>query len=481
MSQSPQLFETIIDNKQSLGGEYSFERDTFEMKLNQHGCNGVFTRRALPKGTDVVSVSISNGGLTPFRAYEEAQELLKKLGSERFNLKDMFVIACAMYLRFTNTAHRDADLLVTVPDLKAAYAGTPMSASDSLAKSQLLNSNNKTALDAAAKMDGCINQMQVDPALFRATLGYVYSRCWGEGHGLLPVLDWFNSAYGDGANCECRFRNGKYAMTLIKDVAADEELVWNYNAADANLTWLSYGFVDLKRPTKTFLLLRMDDKVKAAFEIFALEKLHWSKSRINPESKVDNCEFEFALLAPGAQIPTTALLKHSIAQSVKFFVAARVWFRALIFSSEAVDLNSISPGKLENHILESDQPLFGIDTERQVIAAMHLALSTGLNDALEKIEKFEQSDIGRSIDMSDYVAMIQTCVQLWDNVFTLVESLYAAPDIDRCIPLINTALGCDIQFPETIKTTLDQALKDQPSLLGALIRKTVLGRMADTP
>jgi SET domain-containing protein len=458
------LLEDLLAGKQGLGSEYKFEPDTLEVKPNRHGISGVFTRHALAEGTEIISIPVVNGSLTPFRSYEEAQELLQKLGSDRFNVSHEFAIACAMYLRSLDASKSESDVLITEKDMKSSYFGSPMVSYGSLARAKLLSSNNRLDIEYAVGMDELIRRLDVDADLFRALFGYISSRSW-KGVGVIPVLDWFNASYANGANCDFSMGDGKFAYVAIRDVAAGEELVWNYNNANAVTTWFNYGYVDNERPTLAFLEVRISEEDRIALESFAIKKLNFARNKINSNLKIDKCLFQRELLTPNT-LSDLVDAQRSMASYVTNFVNVRAWFRMLILSGEKE-----AGGPISYANMSSDEAVFGLDIERKVIGSMRAALANGFEKNLERIEQFSKSEIGRSIDMAPYVDMITNANRAWEEALAVVEDICSLRSREECVALINASLGLDIESPDEIRPALDRIDSERPSLTASLIRK----------
>lgn len=464
MPSNSSLLEDLISSKQGLGADYKFERDTLEVKLNRHGVSGVFTRRALAEGTEIISIPVINGSLTPFRSYEEAQEMLQKLGSSRFNVSHEFAIACAMYLRCRNVAESQSDLLVTENDLTSSYSGSPMTSYGSLARAKLISSNNRVEIEKAAETDEQIRLLNVDPDLFRALFGYISSRSW-KGAGVIPVLDWFNASYANGANCDFSMREGKFSYVSIRKIAEGEELVWNYNNANAVTTWFNYGYVDDERPTLAFLEVRIGEEERFALENFAIKKLHFARNKVSSNLKIDKCLFQRELLTPGT-LSNAGDAQRAIANCVTNFVSVRAWFRMLVLSGETEISGPVSYANMS-----SDEFVFGSDIERRVIGSMRIALANGLAKNRERIEEFIKSDIGRSIDMEPYINILTHANGAWDEALTVVEDICLMRGREELVPLINAFLNLDIKFADDIRPALDRIDTERPSLTASLMRK----------
>ncbi|MFT6390053.1 MAG: hypothetical protein ACJAUP_003453 [Cellvibrionaceae bacterium] len=459
MLSSHTLIEELIAGKQGLGAEFSFEPNTLEVKPNQYGVNGVFTQRALSEGTEVISAPQLNGSLTLLRAYEEAQELLQNLGPDRFNVTEQFVLTCAMYLRCTNTATKHADLLITEPDLKSVYHGSPMTSFGSLDRQLLLDDNNSHAVDIAVKVDKQIKKMNVDPELFRALSAYVTSRTFHD-LGIVPVMDWFNSSYGNGANCKFISSKGRLAYILLRDVEAGEELVWNYNNEGAEGTWLNYGYIDYERPTVALLELCVSEEEKVAFENFAIKKLHRSKDEISPSNKIDGCKFSFILSNPD-KLPTPAL-------SLTDFIRVRKWFRIFILSGGERNSGSTSTVNMQ-----SDEPIFVLELERKIVACIRIALKNGLIAGRKRVEQFTVSEFGCSVDMAPYIDMMESASAVWEEVLAVVEAICSAQNMGDCITVINSALELNIQYKDELITVLKKNYAERPTLTASLIQKYI--------
>jgi hypothetical protein len=457
------LLEDLVFCKQGLGADYRFELGSLEVKPNRHGISGVFTRRPLAEGTEVISVPITSSSLTPFRAYEEAQKMLQKLGHGRFNVSNEFAIACAMYLRCHDNTKNKTDLLITEPDLKASYYGSPMTSYGSLARARLLSGNNRVAVDQAAGMDEQIRRLGVDGDLFRALLGYISSRSWSAA-GVIPVLDWFNASYANGANCDFYTRDGRFSYAVIRDVAAGEELVWNYNNANAVTTWFNYGYIDNERPTLAFMEIRISEEERISLEKFAMEKLKLARNKIAANFKIDKCLFQRELLTPGT-LSNFIEGQRSIANAIASFANVRTWFRMLILSGDKKDRG------IGYSAINSDEPVFGLELEGKVIASMRVALANGLSENRKRVDRFSQSEVGRSIDMTPYVDMMTSACQAWEEALAVIEALCLARSREERVALINASLGSDIKTTDEIRPTLDRIDSERPSLTASLVRK----------
>lgn len=462
MPKTPALLEDLLAPKRGLGAEYKFEPLMLEVKPNRHGIVGVFTRRAVEAGTEIISVPIVNGSMTPFRAYEEARELLQNLGSTRFNISQEFAIASAIYLRCVDEENARSDVMITESDLAASYAGSPMTSYDSLARAKLLNNNNREALEYAAEMEHQIGQLNVDPNLFRAILAYISSRAW-KGVGVIPVLDWFNASYGDGANCTFQMREGRFCYVAIKDIAPNDEILWKYNNANAITTWLNYGYVDIERPTLAFLEIEIEEERRVALERFATQELNLAFNKNASGVKVNKCLFQRELLTPG-KVANIGEARISVANCMKTFASTRAWFRLLILSG---DKETRAPVRHAN--INSDAAVFGLDVEARVVAAMRTALTTGLERLYERIEEFSKSEVGRTIDMTPFVEMATEANKVWEKALSIAEAVCSTRSLEKSIPAINSALGLSLYSESELKTALDEIEIERPSLIAAIV------------
>lgn len=415
------LLEDLLASRRGLGAEYRFRPGTLDVRPNRHGIRGVFLLEATTAGAEIISVPVTNGSMTPLRSYEEAADLLATLGPARFNVSQEFAIAAAIYLRSIDPDRASTDILITEPDLAAAYAGTPMSSYDSLARVQLLSSNNREALEYAAELDRQIEQLDVNPALFRGVLGYISSRAW-KGVGVIPVLDWFNASYADGANCTFQTRDGRYRYVAIRDIAAGEELLWNYNNANAVTTWLNYGYVDPERPTLAFMEIRLESSQQAALDAFARRKLNLVPGAGASHTKVDACMFQRELLTPG-QATSDSQAHRTLAACMKSFAHARAWFRMLVLSS-----GETSSAPVTHASIHADELPFAPAVEARVLATMRTALSTGLEALRTRVGAFSRTSVGRDIDMSPYVLMAEDAHRRWNEALALAERMCETGD-----------------------------------------------------
>lgn len=437
MPKAAAFLEDLLAPKRGLGAEYKFKLGMLEVKPNRHGIGGVFTRQAVGTGTEIISVPVINGSMTPFRAYEEAEELLSTLGPSRFNISQEFAIAAAIYLRSGDPDGAASDVLITEPDLASAYAGSPMTSYDSLARAKLLNSNNGEALEYAAELDRQIEQLGVNPELFRAILGYISSRAW-KGVGVIPVLDWFNASYADGANCTFQMKDGRFCYVAIKDVAAGEELLWNYNNANAVTTWLNYGYLDVERPTLAFLEIRIEEAQRAALETLAHRELNLAPNTGSSHTKVDSCVFQRELLTPGLMVDD-AHARRTVGTCMKSFASARAWFRMFVLSGEDQTLAPISYASIN-----ADEPVFGAEVEARVLATMRAALATGRERLRARVEVFSNSPVGRNVGMTPYVDMAEDAHRTWAEALAIAERICTTGNLDNCATTIRAALGLPV-------------------------------------
>jgi hypothetical protein len=463
MPKSPALLEDLLAAKKGLGGEYRFERDTLEVKPNRQGITGVFARRAIAAGTDIISVPVVNGSMTPFRAFEEARELLQRLGPSRFNVSQEFAIAAAIYLRCVDGGNAGSDVLITGSDLAASYAGSPMTSYDSLARAKLLHGNNRGALEYAAEMDRQIGRLEVDPRLFRAILGYISSRAW-KGVGVIPVLDWFNAVYMDAANCTFQMKDGLFRYVAIKDIAPGEELLWNYNNANAVTTWLNYGYVDVERPTLAFLETRLDEAQRDALEGFAIRSLDLTPNKTSSNGKVDKLLFQRELLTPG-KMANAEDLRRSISACMTSFAGTRAWYRMLVMSADDTAREPVSVSDIN-----ADSLAFGPEVEARVISTMRASLATGLESLLGRVTEFSRTEVGRAIDMGPFVEMATGACSTWDKALAIAEAACTAGSMEQCIPHLETALGLDLGSTPGPGEALAELETRKPSLLVSMAR-----------
>lgn len=470
-TKSPILIEDLIAGKQGLGAEISFEPNTFEVKANNHGINGVFTRHSIPEGYDVLSVPKKNGGLTKYRAYEEAQDLLQKLGPDRFNLNSEFILACALYLRHTNAETKDSDLLVIQPDIEINYSESPSTCHGSKDLIALTHYYDSKELNEAAKQDQMINKMGVDPGLFRSLLAYVTSKYFKDDATFVPVFDWINSSHSHRANCMLLVDGDQLCYRSTRDIQAGEELVRD-NKNSALLTWLIYGFRDYELQTLAFMEVNLNEEKKAALEKFISEKLTWlNKHEIFHPSLVNKHKMSFSLKAPG-KLPTPELAHDSIMECLQIFNRCRIYFRAIVLSEEQINLETLTEAQMK-----SDVPPFGLKIERKVISAILKALNDGLMEAKERVKRFEVSEVGRSIDMTPYIDMMNEAHTEWTEALKIIEAFCSTENIEECITIINTKLELDIKSKDQITPTLVKMTFEQPTLALSLITLHLLERL----
>jgi hypothetical protein len=331
---------------------------------------------------------------------------------------------------------------------------------------RLVDDNNAQTLEKAFKIGEQIKTMNIDPELFRAMLAYVHSRAFQK-FGIIPVLDWLNSSYGDGANCELRTRKGRLAYALLRDVEPGEELLWCYNNNNAVHTWLGWGYIDYGRPTLAFLELCTSKEEKLAFENLAIEKLRWSIDDVNPSYKIDDCQFNFTLSNPG-KLPTPALTRGCLATSITDFASVRRTFRIFILSNGGRNLDSI-------HTLDllGDQPIFDLEFEGQVVACMRTALKNGLIASQKRAERFAVSEVGCSIDTAPYIDMMESATVAWEEALVAVEAICSAQNMGACITVINAALGLIVQSKDELMLALEKIEAERPTLTASLIQKYI--------
>lgn len=469
-SRSAILIEEVIAKKKNWEAEISFEPGMLEVKPNRHGINGVFTRHAIPLGSNVLSVPVKNGTLTPTRAYEEAQDLLQKLDANRDDLGTHFIIASAMYLRYMNPKTKDSDLLVTETDFRSSYSGSPVTCIGSKEFTLLLTPNNKEKLDKAIKQDANINKMGVDQEVFRAMLGYAFTRCFCD-YGIIPVFDWLNSAYDYGNNGTIVVDGDHIHYKLTRDVEAGEELTWSYNDHDALLTWINYGYRDYERPTVTFLELSLSEDQLVTFEHFICEKLTYlNKDHVFPSWRIDKSKMSFTLINPG-NLPSPSLKSKSIEKCILSFIEVRTIFQAFIMSSEPQD-----PDNSKGLNPDTGELIFDIDIERKVISCMLSSLKKGLSDAHQRVEQFKMSEVGRSIDMAPFIEMIEEANAAWSEALTLFNIILSTDNTAEFITAINSGLNLNIKSEDEIKSTLKKVDNEQPTLLTSLVATYFLGK-----
>lgn len=459
MAEAAALLEDLLAPKRLLGPAYRFRPGMLEVKANRHGINGVFTRQSVEAGAEIISVPAINGSMTPFRAYEEAAQLLARLGPSRFNVSQEFAIATAIYLRSVAAEDAGSDVLITDPDLASAYAGSPMTSYDSLARAKLLSSNNREALEYAGELDRQLQQLGVKAELFRAILGYISSRAW-KGVGVIPVLDWFNASYSDGANCTFQMKDGRFCYVAIKDIAAGEELLWNYNNANAVTTWLNYGYLDRERPTLGFLEIRIDASQRLALDALAQRVLNLAPNAATSPAKVDVHLFQRELLTPG-EVGNEAHARRTVTACMKSFVAARAWFRMLVLSDGRQSRVPITHASIN-----ADELVFGPEVESRVLALMRVALATGLERLRARVIEFTQSTVGRSIDMTPYVDMAVRSHAAWDEALGIAERLCGSTDPASRAAVVSAALSLPLHTDATLNALMDEG-EIRPASLAA--------------
>jgi SET domain len=292
------------------------------------------------------------------------------------------------------------------------------------------------------------------------------SRAW-KGVGVIPVLDWFNASFADGANCTFQMRDGRFCYVTIKDVAVGDEFLWNYNNANAITTWLNYGYVDIERPTLAFLEIRIDDAQRHALERFAVQQLNLASNKNSTDTKVDKCLFQRELLTPG-NLANGDEARRSAANSMKTFANARAWFRMLVLANEATVTGTISLATIN-----SDGMPFGQDIETRVIVMMRAALKTGLAQLLARVTEFSSSEVGRSISMAPYVDMATQANKAWDKALELAAKICSASSLEACLPEINLALDLNVDSQAALESALTEIAATRHSLLASIVRAYV--------
>ena len=453
------LVEEILASKVGLGADYKFDDDTLEVKINANGAKGVFTRSKIPAGRTIIAVPVQSGTLTSLRAYEEASEMLKQLGSSRFNVSQAFVLACAVYQRFHNETTKISDIIVTENDAGRAYKGTPMTASGSEALAKLLQANNRTALEEAAMIESMISQIGVDVETFRALLGYCQSRMWSD-YGIIPVLDWLNSSFGNLANCTCNLQNKSIIFCASRIIEPGEELTWQYNDSNRILTWWAYGYIDERRPSAAFLKVQLNPEQKKQFVEFSNKNLEIDLQVLSPSHKLDDCRYDYLMSTPSGVLEGE-VLRNQVLSAIRDFVNIRFWFRLRILAADDANSEMLTTASLADH-----QNTFGVEAERRAVQAMLDSLSLGNDDFRERIAVFKETQVGSQIDVGPIEQMQEGASQEWRDVLHfLIELLSTDQVVSKCVK--------HFDLDSTCETDLIDALKEidlkQPTLMVAAV------------
>lgn len=464
------FLETMIAGKRNLGAHLQFEPKSISVGKNDHGVRGVFAVKDFKKGSEIISVEILNGSLTPFRAYEEAADLLIKIGEHRFNIPASFAIACAMYKRVINDHSKNIDICVTSEDMKTEYFGSPMSSFASVARSELLNSNNRPELDSAVAIERNIRKLDVDIVLFRSILAYVNSRYWKEA-GIIPVFDWLNSAYGGDTNCNFVVKNDRFIYIASRDISSGEELLWSYNESNAVSTWFNYGYIDKRRPS--FALCEANLSSADFVKLREFMEIHLGSRADSASSiwKVDQKVFQAKILVPGKQSSRSDVYR-SISNSLNGFVNARTWFRALVLSRRPDHQQRIS-----HAALQEDDFAFGLATERAVIRAMREALAVGMRRTRSRARRFRRTDVGCGIDVSPYLDLVSEATLTWDNALDCLEVACLAPQPADCLVELNRRFDVGAANLAEFVTLMLRRESDVPTLIGSLCCRYVKARL----
>ncbi|MEL6978178.1 MAG: SET domain-containing protein-lysine N-methyltransferase [Pseudomonadota bacterium] len=462
----PLLLEDVLASRENLGAQYLFERESIQISKNEFDVMGVFACRDYRKGSKIISLPIQSGSLTRNRAYEEALPLLKKLGVDRYNVGESFIISAALYLRHENGIDKGTDLMIPDPNLENKYHGLPMTAYGSLDRAKLLFDNDKIALDDAAKMDERLSILGVDKMVFRYFLAYCVSRRWGS-FGIVPIFDWLNSAYKEQANCRFSVDGEHFSFIARRDIIAGEELVWDYNDSDARVTWLNYGYVDPRRPRHAFIELMVSEDQRDKFESFATERLGLTDLDVRRALKVNSCKFEYFLIEPGKNLSDDER-RQEVLSAIESFVSVRYWFRVLVISNS----KNVSHKTKVPHP-ELDKVQFGMKFERQVTLTIISALQVGLKQERQRLEEFCTSEVGTTIDMSAYREMMEGATLFWVNALSVVAALLSGASNEEKMHCINVGLGKEFASFDELNSFLKSDHSEDVSVLKSLIGRYI--------
>ncbi|MEL6978179.1 MAG: SET domain-containing protein-lysine N-methyltransferase [Pseudomonadota bacterium] len=461
----PVLVADIIRGKRGLGADYRFEENCLEVKKNTLGIRGVFTRFSISEGSEVISVPVRNGSLTRIRAYEEALPLLQKLGADRYNLSDFFVIASALYLRISRQDGH-SDLLIVDSDIDSVYDGSPMTTYGSCARAELLYSNHRTIIDEAKYMDDLIDRLNLESTLFRTLLAYCASRAW-EHYGVIPVLDWLNSAYNFDANCRFHISDRRYVLSALRDIEAGEELTFDYNGACRRGTWLNYGFIDPVRRNHALLYLRMSDDERLSFESFAREKIGVDDKADRLSSKIDQCVFTYELTLPG-RAKNGEIVRRDLELCIQSFVEARFWFRVHLFCLENDNFIASFPDVSASEF-EVDRSKFGSKFEVRVLEKMRSALSMGIEEEKSRVEEFSKSEIGAGVDMKPYLVMRSEAFYTWHESLLFIEEILRVESVKSRLEKLSESYNLKISNVTELVTLLQRG-----ELVGGIVQDSLL-------
>ncbi|MEO0684409.1 MAG: SET domain-containing protein-lysine N-methyltransferase [Cyanobacteria bacterium J06649_11] len=423
------LVEDIISQKTNLGGEYQFLPDSLENRANEIGVHGVFTKVDRPSGSEIISVEKTNGTLTTLRAYEEAQDLLKRLGGERFNLGDQFIQASALYSRYSDERQRSEDILVMDFGAEEMYASSPMRAYKSEALARLLNFNDSAEIERTRKSDQLIESLGVDSNTFRCMMAYSRSRCWRE-FGIIPIMDLLNSSTANSANCSFIEEENRLKFVARRKIFAGEELTWQYNAADAIWTWFGYGYVDSERPVAANCEVHLEETEEREYDAFLMKHFDVDTAHINSRTSINNQILEFSLPYPGN--PRSKIsLKNDVAVSLHSFRTMRGWLRALALSQSNHRIDSVTIDQLGD-----DGDLFGKELEKGVLQRIRTSIDKGAKEEDERIHAFSQTDVGKPIDMSPLKDMRESARESWKNSLDVILEILSANDESSLLGVI---------------------------------------------
>lgn len=453
------LLEEALSLKTGLGATYRFAYGTLEVKQNQFGIRGIFARTFISAGTEIISVPIKDGSLTHLRAFEEASGLLLKLGSDRFNLPQHFILACALYLRFKNTARRDSDLFVTEKDVATVYRSSPMTATGSRALQDLIHYNDKSRLELGTKTDQLIENLNVEEHVFRALLGYCSSRMF-SGFGIIPVLDWWNASYGPSVNCSYECENEHLKFMAQRDIEVGEELTWQYNSGNRADTWLTYGYVDNRRPATASVPLSLTKAERLRYEAFLSDHLDIPAHIVNPPTKVDPSLFVYTLSLPG-ELTLAESNRLEIAQALDDFVTVRAWVRAYVLSSGMPVTEPISIVNLQSH-----HNIYGLEVEVRALSTIQEALASAKSATRDRVEAFTSTAQGRFVDMMPYIKIVDEANDGWTSILEDILALLHHPNP---LAVLNPMFELDAKSLDGAIATVKSMDRDSPRLRTAVI------------
>jgi hypothetical protein len=454
-SQSGIFLEDLLEGKVFSGAAPSFDEQSLIFKNNTNGIRGMHAVRPYKANELIISLDNSSS-ISHIRAFDETQDMLSKLGNEKYSLPKKTLLALAVYKRHKQNSQTDA--LFTSIDLEKAYKNTPMA---TLQKefAEFVFYNSKKLRWKADLHERLIRTIGLDFDLFSFCYAFVTSRCWSE-PGILPVLDLFNASHGGHASAYFKEFENKYAFFADRDIQAGEEITWNYNNASAFHTFYSYGYLDPKRIYESVVEFRMEDnEIQKLIDTWGKHcDLSSNKMRNSKLDCFDVNQYQNTLYCPGKKSEGSNK-KKQIASSIASYKSVLTTTRMRLISKKSLNFLSYSP-------IDSKFKYFcvyGLEFDLECIHLILNELRCSKEQSSQRTKKFMESPVGPQCDVTPITDIYNHTYSVWEKCLGLMEKLIFVENAAQATHVITNYLGLEFNA-EDLKSFLARSTVESPEL-----------------